>query len=188
MREEVKLGEPLADGCGLRDAIHIAVAPVMAAEQLTPGQHVGFVDRTKAMVGTNTRQLLGIVDPFLPGPVSEGTRFYLCLYPRTITGLRHDWNHPAFAQETAVVVVAEKDMAFSEKWLRAYAANLNCLDDREKAFHSLIEGLQSGLILIHGRDVHDVEELPYVEKLKEHAENYLGTKVDWDMLTFSCTC
>lgn len=64
-----------------RDAIHLAVEPVTAAQQLYPGQHVGFV-----YGGVGPCDLpIGIVDPFLPGVVHQGQRFWLVVYPRQIT-------------------------------------------------------------------------------------------------------
>jgi hypothetical protein len=36
------------------------------------------------------------VDPFLADPVQPGQMFWLFLYPQTITGLRHVWEHLAF--------------------------------------------------------------------------------------------
>lgn len=109
-QHEVKLGE-LISGPESRDAIHIAVAPVVAGETLKPGEHVGIVDG-KAI--GSARPCLGIVDPFLQDDVHEGDHFWLCLYPRTITSLRHDWSHPQFATEdpcdpwVAVRLVAAK--------------------------------------------------------------------------------
>ncbi len=86
-----------------RDAIHIAVAPVTAAERLAPGQHVGLVrDGSLELVGPCDRAI-GIVDPFLPEAVEPGRRFWLFLYPGTVTGLRHVWTHPAFAAAAAAV-------------------------------------------------------------------------------------
>ena len=74
-----------------RDAIHIAVAPVVASTALNPGQHIGVE------FGSSTlHDCVGIVDPFLKAPVKPGQRFWMFLYPNTITSLRHNWTHPAF--------------------------------------------------------------------------------------------
>jgi hypothetical protein len=76
-----------------RDAIHIAVAPVVAAARLLPGQHVGLQEDGQACAH---EEPIGIVDPFLTEAVAAGQRFWLFLYPGTITSLRHVWTHPAF--------------------------------------------------------------------------------------------
>jgi hypothetical protein len=90
------LGKLIVDGDRRRDAVHIAVAPVTAAGALAPGQHVGFVaDGDIETVGVAEKPV-GVVDPFLREPVQKGERFWLFLYPNTITGLRHVWTHPAF--------------------------------------------------------------------------------------------
>lgn len=78
-----------------RDAIHIAVAPIVAGEPLAPGEHVGVEDR-KATRWTET--MIGVVDPFLKECVSEGQTFWLFLYPGTVTSIRHVWSHPAFVK------------------------------------------------------------------------------------------
>jgi hypothetical protein len=92
MNEAPKLGQ-LAPPDARRDAIHIAVAPVEAAETLRPGQKVGLDAWGRAYVGGQT---VGIVDPYFDGLVRPGERFWLCLLPDSITGLRHVWSHPAF--------------------------------------------------------------------------------------------
>jgi len=86
-----------------RDAIHVAVAPVVAAHELYPGTHVGWYDQNLNAVGTHLGdevlpddQLLGIVDPYLRAMVQPGERFWLFLYPLSITSLKHQWTHPAF--------------------------------------------------------------------------------------------
>jgi hypothetical protein len=75
-----------------RDAVHVAIAPVAAPCELRPGQHVDAHGRPE---GPGVVPV-GIVDPFLREAVRPGERFWLFLYPNTVTSLRHEWTHPAF--------------------------------------------------------------------------------------------
>ena len=115
MKNEIKLGE-FADPGEKRDAIHIAVAPVIAAEKLAPGQDIGFTGSSgdEFSVGTSPEPI-GIVDPFLKGLVLQGQRFWMFLYPNTITSLRHDWEHPAFDADLREI---------SRAWLAAFAEDI----------------------------------------------------------------
>jgi hypothetical protein len=86
-----------------RDAIHFAVAPVVAAERVRPGQHVSLtLDKYQHATSLNPTQRVGVVDPFLREDVEQGQRFWLMLYPNTVTSLRHVWSHPAFAPKLPV--------------------------------------------------------------------------------------
>ncbi len=102
-----------------RDAIHLAVIPVEAAEGLRPGEHVRLVDG-KAISADDRDGYgsLGIVDPFLRLNVRPGQRFWLVIYPRVITSLRHVWTHPQLPDE------ASAECSESEKWLRNRADSL----------------------------------------------------------------
>jgi len=93
------LGKIVADDEKLgRDAVHVAIAPVIAAECLIAGEHVGLLaDGTASTHAAH----IGIVDPFLAVDVMAGQRFWLLLYPGTITDLRHVWTHPAFRMKIA---------------------------------------------------------------------------------------
>lgn len=75
-----------------RDAIHLAVEPVKARVKLFPGQDVE-IQAHEAFPGDNP---VGIVDPFLKSAVLPGEYFWLVVYPRQITSLRHVWTHPKF--------------------------------------------------------------------------------------------
>lgn len=87
-----------------RDAVHVAVVPLITAVWLTPGTHVG---RNKdGFLTDKTNEKLGIVDPFLSPAtlrIPPGTRVWLFLYPKTVTGMRHHWKHPAFPDPVPVI-------------------------------------------------------------------------------------
>lgn len=175
-----------------RDAIHVAVAPVVAAEVLYPGQHVGFLPG--GQVG-GAGEHIGIVDPYLKEFVNKGGSFWLFLYPQTVTGMRHEWSHPAFSgldrlpTPEQVQSAVGNDKSESEKWLRAYAILMNTYDkDPDDAFNRLIDGLKSREIFAHGTDLHGLFDLDDSEDVRFHAERYLGTKIDWDNFQFSCSC
>lgn len=105
MSHEVKLGEIL-HGQNFRDAIHIAVAPVIAGEEMNPGDHIEFYGGKAYRSYSDT---IGIVDPFLKGAVNRGESFYMFLYPNTITSLRHEWTHPAFVENPPTPSYEEDD-------------------------------------------------------------------------------
>lgn len=96
----------LLDSKARRDAIHIAVEPVRAAcigfdQFLYPGDSVKLTERGKdglwSVVECKTDERVGIIDPFLAGPVESGGSCFLFLNPGTVTSLRHVWTAPAFA-------------------------------------------------------------------------------------------
>lgn len=107
------LGTIIPEGSG-RDAIHVAVEPMVAMEKMFPGQHIGLVT---GGASSKAEDHIGIVDPFLTAPVFEGQRFWMLLYPRTITGLRHVWTHPAF---DAVPAAPSNNFETSEAWLKNF--------------------------------------------------------------------
>lgn len=148
-----RLGKLITDE-QFRDAVHIAVAPVTAGMEMHPGEHIGFIGDAYT-VGTNASKLLGIVDPFLEGHVEEGERFYMFLYPNTITSLRHEWTHPVFEEEEALAGMEPtffrlKGAVAEEKWITDFAENMG------SNFHEIMAAaddyLESGEYLCRGGD------------------------------------
>ena len=142
---QITLGELITGTC-FRDAIHIAVAPVIANEELQPGQHIGFTPNTTEVVTASANNLIGIVDPFLHEPVKEGQRFWMLLYPNTIQNLRHEWSHPAFNSS-----VLEESI----EWLGAFAKDVRL------SFDEVIE---------YAKDA-DSGGFGYIEDGSEYARN-----------------
>lgn len=120
-----------------RDAIHLAVEPVRAAETLRPGDHVGFL--ADGTVGLKESGTIGIVDPFLKRPVKKDEWFWLVVYPREITSLRHVWSHPAFEDEEERPQVSRPmpDLTVEDSVLRPFTAprpeKVRSLEDDETA-------------------------------------------------------
>lgn len=178
MSEQTKLGQLVNADQG-RDAVHVAVAPVVAAERLSPGQHIGFIGER---VG-NTRNAIGIVDPFLKGPVFEGERFFIFLYPNTITSLRHEWEHDSFPKLEAAGAKARTP---SEEWLREFAA---ITGGGQYSYHQVMAAAKDWLeneeyLCFFGSEPH----LP--EEFWDHYETVTGARVPEDKRRdfFSCSC
>lgn len=100
-----------------RDAIHIAVAPVVAAEELQPGTLIKFKNKDdhQQVVAAKPAEAVGIVDPYLREKVWKDRGFWMFLFPGTVTSLRHEWMHPAFA---AIGVEA------AQAWIRDFASTI----------------------------------------------------------------
>lgn len=104
MKHEVILGR-LPDEESKRDAVHVAVIPMVAVEKLHAGQGIrrviGTADRAQSSIVP-----VAIVDPFLKQPVYEGQRFWALLLPGTTTAVRHEWEHPSFEPD---IIGAEQE-------------------------------------------------------------------------------
>jgi len=181
-----KIGD-LITGKAYRDAIHIAVAPVIAAEHLSPGEHVGFVhNSTAAEVEHSSENPVGIVDPFLLDPVEPGEQFYLFLYPNTITSLRHEWTHPSFKEEQKDSELSTETVAASELWLHNFAAQF-----AELSYSHLLQAAQNFLdyddYMIDGGKW---EGFSVPEEFWDHFENVTDQQVPAGKRHsfFSCSC
>src|SRR6476469_2438797 len=105
----IVLGKLINEKEQKRDAVHVAVAPATAGERLSPGEPVSIVGG----VAVRSKSAIGIVDPFLTGPVFERERFWVLRHPGSITNLRHECDHPQIANE-------EPD-SIAMAWMKVFA-------------------------------------------------------------------
>lgn len=198
MSDHTKIGEILTSDQP-RDAIHIAVACVVATEKLAPGSPIGFVEGEEHnhnvdVAACEQAMSVGIVDPFLQKNVMPGQRFWMFLHPNTITSLRHNWTHPAFGQSPDT----GEDRASSEVWLRDYCSTNDCPD-----YDTIIEAakangktvtrngddyysayIQEDYFYVGGSDAHG--EIP--PEFWDHVEIITGRKLANKPSRFTCSC
>jgi hypothetical protein len=187
-----------------RDAIHLATISVTSDETVFPSQHVGLVGEKK--VSAAAAKLIGIVDPFLSSPVPAGTHFWLTLYPRTITSLRHAWTHPAFDDAAISPKTfqehhdgAREDLAkwqASEKWLRDWLDGQGDNPGYEKVMRTIKEDwsdrdddyvcgrMDEDSLFFGGTDAHG--DIP--PEFWEHVEVVLRHPPRHKPTYFSCSC
>lgn len=176
------LGKPIGSN-EKRDAVHIAVEPAIAARRLEPGQHVGFVDGGFGPSNKN----LGIVDPFRTGSIKIGERFWLMLYPRQITSLRHVWSHPAFPDgEYAVELLDTEDVVAAKVWMTDYAEGLGV--DYDFMMEGMRDYLKTGCAVCGGEDFEGAEPDPAAWNYYETITGEVATERQKDDFYFRCAC
>lgn len=174
----------LIKGNAERDAIHVAIAPTVAPRTLHPGQHVG--------IDGGEHDPIGIVDPYLTHQVVKGERFWLFLYPNTVTSIRHHWTHPAFERGSEAKLGDRK--AESKKWMESFAASAGM--DYHDAIERAAEVLDHGLPWVENgsdmaRDAFYTLEEP--GEFWRHYEVLTGRKAEIDEhgewpIPYSCSC
>lgn len=100
MSQSLKLGE-LLNGTEERDAIHVAVLPVIALGEIQPGERVGVslrYDGEYTVDPDGSTFAVGIVDPFLKRAVKRGDRCLVLMNPGTTTVPRHHWICPSIPE------------------------------------------------------------------------------------------
>jgi len=166
----------IIDNTQKRDAIHLAVEPSIAGEQLYPGQHIGIVH---GKASTKAAKKLGIVDPFVTGFVPEGANFWLIVYPRQITSLRHVWEHPDFTDTSNAKAV-------SEQWLKDFCSTHDC-----PSYETVVGAVKDSggsfdgeYFHFNGIDAHAA--IP--PEFWNHMETVVGFKITERPEYFSCSC
>ena len=198
MSDTLQLLGKLVEGNPGRDAVHIAVIAVTCKKKVAPGDHVKLVEGTtnEVIKLSGENETHGIVDPYLRMHfVPAGQKFWLFLYPQTITSLRHEWTHPAFAfeEETATDYVVQKDeIVRSRKWLEEEAKTV-----LEMTYNELVRAARD---YATNGDCHclpfdtpdECQSSYWKEELWKHlaiAENlHLKNEVPSDTYMFRCAC
>lgn len=163
-----------------RDAVHIAICPAIAWAKLKPGQHVGFMDKAKNTWGPSTKNL-GVVSPFLTKDLARDEKFWVLLYPDTISSLRHVWSHTEFPEEIPAQKVKSEAVLAIEQIARRLDVEYDELMDAAKRY------VVYGDYWSEGGKFEGVQ-LPY--DFWEHYEEVTSTHVDEDdkHSFFSCSC
>jgi hypothetical protein len=167
-----------------RDAIHLAVEPIEAGGPLRPGQHA-MIQNGKAYA-CRPGEGVGIADPFLADDVAPGQRFWLVVYPRQITSLRHVWTHPAFENQPEPTAEATDPVSVSKKWIENFAADI------DQTYNRLMGAAEDWLY--SGEYAYDNTESykDHWDKFPEfwnHYEVVTGKKVeDKEASFFTCSC
>lgn len=197
----------IIDNTAGRDAIHLAVEPIEAAEVLYAGQHVGIVDG-KATI--HAKKKLGIVDPFITGPIPAGSIFWFVVYPRQITSLRHVWSHPDFPEKAIEDIVDKKkvhtkvedfqvseqvkketketydkiaDLYAAEEWIKAFAARIPL--DYDTLMQGAYDYQCTGEYMNYG-SLLDGEYVP--DEFWDHYKVVTGKEANNRSSFFSCSC
>jgi hypothetical protein len=182
------MGAILPDDVGGRDAVHVAVIAMFAGEDLHPGQDVGYNGTIKDghyVAYPIMDKFVGIVDPFIKGYVKKGEKFWLFLYPRTITGLNHLWTHPEFDESATGLYSSPSKKAASEKWIDDWAGQYGLRASK------MIEEAKNWIDHGDHFSMGGTFEGEYVpDEFWDHYEVVTGKKVDRSDREsfFSCSC
>lgn len=169
-----------------KDAIHVAIIPIILGEDMLPGTPINMVD---GLAYKEESEPIGVIDPFIQGSIRKGDKVWLFLNPGSIFSLRHDWAHPAFIDDA----VKKR----SEDWLRNFCDTHDCPD-----YDTLMQGIQGkfpffeeeyyrsgGAIdgeYLHFNGVGAHGQIP--DEFWQHVEIVLGRKPPFRPKYFSCSC
>lgn len=189
-----EVGKLITDKDAKRDAIHVAIAPVVAGQELRAAMHV-YLKNGIALAHSYglSRQsdTIGIVDPYIgKEDLKSGDRFYLFLYPETVSSVRHDWIHPAFPSDK---------FSYSKQWLENFAteyasewSNWTYPDsDKEPKASSNYEALMMDLksfVETGHIALARSEWLDLPRELWMHYENVTGEEVKYKAERLPCRC
>jgi hypothetical protein len=191
--EPVKVGRLIRES-GERDAIHIAVAPVFSSETVHPGCPLSLAEGSTEQVVPYMDNPVGIVDPFLKGAVYPGQKFYMFLFPNTVTSLRHEWTHPAFDAGVAAPVIGEAGVVSGDLLSAARGKIEDMAHTLDMTYDALMKAaddfVRYGDYTVQHGDEHWRDTFPgFAEEFWRAWEVVTGEKAPDDAFQiFSCSC
>ena len=172
-----KIGKLLQEG-EERDAIHIAVLPVVAGNDLTPGAPIGVGEvNGEHYAYSNIFPRRGIVDPFLWDGVTQGERFWMFLTPNTIQDMRHHW------KLEGIDVFSPQERA--KQWLASFA------EENNVSYDELVAGLKAGEVYFGNDTEAPSNAYGQKEALFQHLAILTGRSFSEDHIAntfFRCSC
>ncbi len=190
MSNEAKLGT-VPKGDEGRDAVHVAIVPVQASEEIRIGGLVKLNADGKA-VCSDFGSAIGVADPFREQPAGKDSWLWLCLFPKTIKGLRHVWEHPAFAAEAMALPMRSDEKPASEAWLKDYVRR-HCSYWENQPDGGYSEFLRyvrdERWIYYYGSDCHSLSDVDDANELFRHLSVVLERRIDALYFeAFTCSC
>ncbi len=199
---QVKLGTSPSPSEG-RDAVHVAVVPVQALCTVARGARVRLVQGRHDVAGPcGDGDADGVVDPFMRAKcVKKGEWFWMCLYPETVTSLRHVWEHPRFPESTEGKINLEQvgyeigQFHTAKMWLVDYVKR-NCPywteEDAsgETGYTRFLEYVKDYKWIYYcGSDCHSLAEVEEPDELFANLSIVLNMRIDANYFeTFTCSC
>lgn len=172
-----------------RDAVHVAViSGVCADDGLSPGDTVTVIDGK--VHKTVPSLAVGVLNPFVFEKPAKGDLVWVCLFPNSITNLRHHWQHPMFDDAEPERKCTKEE---SEAWLRDFVKRSDCPD-----YDTLIEAASDSggsgyefisigskyYLMFYCADAHG--DIP--PEFWDHVENVTGKKCVDRPTRFTCSC
>ncbi len=189
MSIESELGKLITKKKASRDCVHIAIVPLIAGDSILVGSPIklayGTADIALMAEPAYGDDVIGIADPYLKEyQIQKGQRFYGFLTPGTVTGMTHQWNHPAFDN-------VKKPKDEHESWLRAFCDKWNFKFD--ELIKAGISEKDDDYVTAHGRDLHSRSDLDDGEETEfwSHLEAFTGKTFSYEHRSrnrWSCSC
>lgn len=182
MKREIVLGTKPEDN-GIRDAVHVPVISAIAHTSLARGIYIGIIEKEGKII-SDFENPIGIVDPFYPTPiVTIYDEFWICLYPQTITSLRHVWEHPVLKTITTCNTIDGDTIDKSKLWITNFASLMN------KSYDDLVSAAE---MYLNGNYVYDnterYKDFNFKDFWRHYKVIYGGDVPDYYEAPFTCSC